>query len=107
VPTADGTSPSDGLPAPLEYHRTPGKGLWVDIRRRSRYYRTDWTDAFLSENLSTVLSTILFMLFACLAPALAFGSIYETVTQGQIGIMETLLATGVCGVINGTAAHLP
>jgi hypothetical protein len=98
---------SDGLPAPLAYHRLPGKGLWIDIKRRSRYYRTDFTDAILPENLSIVVSTILFMLFACLAPALAFGSIYETATQGQIGIMETLLATGVCGVLNALFSGQP
>ncbi|KAJ1624579.1 HCO3 transporter family-domain-containing protein [Pavlovales sp. CCMP2436] len=109
IPTAalGGAEPSDGLPGPLVYHRLPGKGLWIDIKRRSRYYRTDWTDAFLPENLSIVISTILFMLFACLAPALAFGSIYETVTKGQIGIMETLLATGVCGVINAFVSGQP
>ncbi|KAJ1630998.1 HCO3 transporter family-domain-containing protein [Pavlovales sp. CCMP2436] len=97
----------DGLPPVLKFHRLPGKGLWVDIKRRSRYYRTDWTDAFLPANLSIVVSTILFMLFACLAPALAFGSIYETVTKGQIGIIETLLATGVCGVINAITSGQP
>ncbi|KAG8467343.1 hypothetical protein KFE25_000659 [Diacronema lutheri] len=65
-----GAVPSDGLPAPLQYHKRFYTGLIVDIRRKARYYRTDWTDAFLSENLSI------------------------------IGIMETLLATGISGIIN-------
>lgn len=46
-----------------------------------------------------VLSTIIFIFFACLMPALAFGAIYDFVTDGQIGVTESLMATGICGII--------
>ncbi|KAG8464909.1 hypothetical protein KFE25_012272 [Diacronema lutheri] len=101
-----GAAPSDGLPPPLQYQGR-GRGLINDIKRRARYYRTDWTDAFLPENLSVVLSTTIFIFFACLMPALAFGSIYDTMSGGQIGITETLLSTGITGLINAFISGQP
>ncbi|KAG8469234.1 hypothetical protein KFE25_007752 [Diacronema lutheri] len=95
-----GAMPHDGLPPPLQYSGKPFRALWIDLKRKSRDYRTDWTDAFLPENLSIVMSATLFIFFACLAPALAFGAIYDTMSRGQIGITETLMATGITGIIN-------
>lgn len=84
APDLGGAMASDGLPPPLQYSGRFGGGLLNDIRRKARHYRTDWTDAFLPENLSIVMSTILFIFFACLAPALAFGAIYDATTGGQV-----------------------
>ena len=95
-----GAMAHDGLPPPLQYSGKPFRALWIDLKRKSRDYRTDWTDAFLPENLSIVMSATLFIFFACLAPALAFGAIYDTMSRGQIGITETLMATGITGIIN-------
>jgi hypothetical protein len=79
-----GAAPKDGLPPPLQYHGNGFKALWIDLKRKSMHYRTDWTDAFLPQNISVVLSASLFMFFACLAPALAFGAIYEGMSGGQV-----------------------
>jgi hypothetical protein len=77
----------------------PGKGLYWDIRRVVRNYRTDWTDAFKKENFSTVVSCILFMFFACIMPALAFGTIFANSLQNSYGVMEALLSTAIAGLV--------
>ena len=46
-----------------------------------------------------VVASILFLFFACLANAVAFGVLTEKVTGGQIGTIEMILATAVGGVI--------
>ncbi len=70
-------------------------GVLSDLRSRLPYWVNDFTCGF---NLK-VLASILFMFFACAAPVIAFGALTATLTGGQIGVIETILASAVCGII--------
>ena len=72
-----------------------GKGLLEDIKRKSPHYKTDFADGFTVKSLSA----IVFLFFACLAPAIAFGGLLGFATKGQMGTMETVGATAIGGVI--------
>ena len=69
----------------------------ADIRRRSEFYVSDWTDAFKKKR--QVLPAILFLYFACLSPAVSFGTIASEITNGSIGIVEFLLSSGLSGMV--------
>ena len=68
-------------------------GMRDDIRRRLPFYVSDFTDAFTPENRSQALAGIIFAFFACFSPAVTFGMLYDNLTGGQFGIIETILAT--------------
>ena len=84
-------TPDDGL----EMNFTPFRGLIGDIRRRLPYYIDDYVKGIHPK----VLASILFLFFACLANAVAFGVLTEEVTNGQIGTIEMILATAVGGIV--------
>ncbi|MCA9795706.1 MAG: HCO3- transporter, partial [Candidatus Eremiobacteraeota bacterium] len=58
-------------------------------------YASDFRDGLGSKSLASVL----FLFFAVLAPTTAFGGLLSVLTEGQIGVVETLLATSVVGVL--------
>ena len=72
-----------------------GKGVMEDIRRKSPHYKTDFADGFTLKSLSS----IVYLFFACLAPAIAFGGLLGFATKGHMGTMETVGATAIGGVI--------
>ena len=72
-----------------------GKGLARDIQRKAPHYVSEFTDGF---NIKSV-STTLFLFFACLAPAVAFGGLLGLATKGQMGTMETVGATAIGGIL--------
>jgi mannitol/fructose-specific phosphotransferase system IIA component (Ntr-type) len=82
------------IPPELEATGRPFGGALRDLRRRLPHYLDDWRAGLHPK----VLSSTLFMFFACLAPAVAFGGLLATLTGGQIGAVETVLASVVCGV---------
>jgi hypothetical protein len=85
VPTQPSVPPSDdGF----------GAGILADVRRKLPYYASDFIDGF---NLKG-LATILFLFFACLAPSIAFGGLLAFLTDGEIGVVEAILATAIGGV---------
>ena len=49
-------------------------------------------------NLKTV-AVSFFLFFACIAPAITFGAIYEKATQNWIGATEMITATAWCGIV--------
>jgi hypothetical protein len=69
-----------------------------DIIRRREVYLSDWTDGF--KNLKKVIPAILFLYFACLSPAVSFGSIASQITNDSIGIVEFLLSAGASGMVS-------
>lgn len=71
------------------------KGLREDIANRRPLYKSDWTDGMKVKTIPT----ILFLYFACLAPAVAFGGISYGLTQGAMGVIEFLLSCGVSGML--------
>ena len=80
---------------PLKLVEPFGKGLMEDLKRKSPHYITDFTDGLTLKSMSS----IVFLFFACLAPAVAFGGLLGLATKGQMGTMETVGATAIGGVI--------
>lgn len=79
----------------LEMNFTPMKGIIGDIRRRAPHYINDYTAGFHPK----VLASTLFLFFACLANAIAFGALTGAVTGNEIGTVEMIAATAVGGIV--------
>lgn len=75
----------------------------ADIARRLPHYGSDFTDGLNSKTVASVF----FLFFACLAPAVAFGGLLAVLTDGQIGVIEMILATTICGVIYAFTSGQP
>jgi len=82
-------------------------GLRLDIKRRGPYYLSDFTDAFRLEDLGRVIATVLFLFFAAVAPAITFGNLYEKDSKAHFGVVETIIATAVSGVLYSLFAGQP
>lgn len=70
-------------------------GLRNDLARRLPWYRDDFAQGLNGK----VLASVLFLFFACIANAVAFGGLTGLVTDGQIGTVEMIVATAVGGII--------
>jgi len=79
----------------LQYTGRLGGGLVADVRRRLPHYAADFRDGIHTKSLSSTL----FLYFACLAPAVTFGGYMGIETGGQIGTVEMIVASAICGVI--------
>lgn len=69
-------------------------GLMLDLRRRVPHYVGDFRDGLHFK----CVGSMLFLFFACLAPAVTFGGVMAIQTDGQIGAVEMILASAFCGV---------
>lgn len=78
-------------------------GVVEDIRRRLPHYLSDFKDGVNPK----ALSSTLFLYFACLAPAVTFGGVMAVQTGGQIGAIEMIVASSVCGVLYALFAGQP
>ena len=78
----------------LELTLRVGSGLRGDLSRRLPFYADDFKQGAHPK----VLASILFLFFACLANAVAFGGLTAIVTGGQIGTVEMILATAGGGI---------
>lgn len=70
-------------------------GLINDLKRRLPLFKSDIVDGL---NAETFAATV-FMYFACFATAITFGGLAGDLTQGNIGISETLLSACFVGMI--------
>ena len=66
-------------------------GLVGDLKRKAPFYLSDFRDGLSSK----VAGTTLFLYFAVLANAIAFGALTGVLTDGQIGISEMFVVTAV------------
>lgn len=78
-------------------------GLIADVRRRAAFYKQDYIDGFNAKSIGTTL----FLFFACLAPAIIFGGLMHGQTGGNIGTVEMIISTCVCGVIYALVSGQP
>ena len=69
-------------------------GLIDDIKRRAPHYASDFYQGIHPK----VLASSLFMFFACLANAIAFGLLTSVATNGEIGTPEMLIVTAIGGI---------
>lgn len=92
IPTEEEPTAS---PEGLTYSGYPGGGIVNDIKRRWPHYVSDFKDGLHTK----CLASILFLFFACLAPTVTFGGLMATLTEGQIGVVEMIIAVAMGGVI--------
>jgi hypothetical protein len=70
-------------------------GISDDIRRKAKFYKSDFTDGLHAN----VAGTTLFLYFAALANAIAFGALNGLLTGNEIGIIEMLVVTAIGGIL--------
>ncbi|MEM8864889.1 MAG: PTS sugar transporter subunit IIA [Planctomycetota bacterium] len=78
-------------------------GIRADISRRAQSYTSDFRDGVHPK----CLATVVFLFFACIAPAIIFGGVMAKGTGGVIGPVEMIVATAICGVVYSLAAGQP
>nr|XP_023013416.1 band 3 anion transport protein-like isoform X1 [Leptinotarsa decemlineata] len=88
---------------PLERTRRPLGGLINDLKLRYPHYKSDILDGL---NIQCVAAAI-FMYFAAVSGAIAFGGLTGDKTENLIGISETLLCTSLGGIIFAMLAGQP
>jgi boron transporter len=74
----------------------PFRGIVKDYSQRLPFYLDDWI-----VNLTDykILSATLFIFFTSIGPAITFSLLIDHGTNGEIGVVEVLLGTGVSGII--------
>lgn len=87
----------------LQAGGVPFAGLIADIRRRLPHYVDDIRSGLHPK----CIASIVFMFFACLAPAVTFGGFMGRETGGLIGAPEMLKSTAVCGLFYALVAGQP
>jgi len=85
---------SSSAPEGLQWTGKFMGGFFQDIRRRAPHYLSDFKDGFHSK----VAGTTLFLYFAALANAIAFGALTGALTGNQIGIIEMIVITAIGGI---------
>lgn len=78
-------------------------GLVRDVKRRFPFYLSDFKDAFDVH----CLPAIIFVYFACLAPAITFGGLLSEKTNEWMGVSEMILATALSGILFSLFAGQP
>ncbi len=78
-------------------------GVRADWARRLPHYRDDFRAGLHPK----VLSSTLFLFFACLAPAITFGGIMAELTGNNIGVVEMIVGTAISGVLYALVAGQP
>ena len=91
--------------APYFALNRPFSGLITDFRRRTPYYKKDWSDGITKWKKS--FAAILFLYFACLAPTVAFGGLTNLITEGTMGVIEFILSCGIGGMFYAVFSGQP
>ncbi|XP_036346957.1 electroneutral sodium bicarbonate exchanger 1-like, partial [Rhagoletis pomonella] len=78
-------------------------GLKNDIKRKAKWYYTDFKDGL---SMQCVASWI-FLYFACLSPIITFGGLLAEATGKNIAAMESLVSGFVCGIGYGLFSGQP
>lgn len=90
-------------PVGMEYTGRLFGGLVDDLKRKLSHYASDFRDGLNPKSLSSTL----FLFFACLAPAVTFGGIMGAQTDGNIGVVEMLIASAACGIVYALLSGQP
>merc|ERR1719188_2689121 len=112
IPTAEpvrevSKSSLGSMNSALAWTRKVCGGITRDVRRRYAYYKSAWTDAFTDGNTQQSLATVSFLFFACLAPAIAFGTIFDEQTDHNLGVVEAILSSAISGIIYSLTSGQP
>lgn len=90
-------------PTELEWTGKLFGGITQDIKRKAPHYLSDFKDGIHSK----VAGTTLFLFFAALANAIAFGALTGLLTNNEIGIIEMLVVTAGGGILFALLAGQP
>jgi hypothetical protein len=77
--------------------------LLGDVQRKLPHFKCDFTAGVSSK----AVASIVFLFFACIAPAIAFGALLSQKTAGAIGVLEMILGTAICGIVYALASAQP
>ena len=88
---------------PMVRTRTPFGGIINDFKRRAPWYKSDFLDGLNTQ----CLSAAIFIYFACLSGAVAFGGLMGEKTDRLVGIPETIIVSAVAGGIFALFAGCP
>lgn len=78
-------------------------GLIDDLRRKTPWYWSDFTDALSTQ----CIASWVFLYFACLAPIITFGGLIGTLTGNNMAAMESMVSGFVCGILYGFFSGQP
>uniref|UniRef100_A0A667YZP4 Solute carrier family 4 member 11 n=1 Tax=Myripristis murdjan TaxID=586833 RepID=A0A667YZP4_9TELE len=86
-----------------------GRGIYEDLCRRLPLYPSDFTDGVVGSNktLLKYMTTAIFLYIAILLPAIAFGSLNDESTRGEIDVRKTIIGQSIGGVIYSLFAGSP
>ncbi|KAF7669602.1 hypothetical protein LDENG_00176770 [Lucifuga dentata] len=86
-----------------------GKGVYGDLCRRLPLYPSDFTDGITGRDRSLLkyTTTAIFLYIAILLPAIAFGSLNDESTRGEIDVQKTIVGQSIGGVIYALFAGSP
>uniref|UniRef100_A0A674NFB8 Solute carrier family 4 member 11 n=1 Tax=Takifugu rubripes TaxID=31033 RepID=A0A674NFB8_TAKRU len=111
-PTALGkeeTDPRSHKPLKCKDFFKAGRGIYEDLCRRLPFYPSDFTDGIVGSNktLLKYMTTAIFLYIAILLPAIAFGSLNDESTRGEIDVRKTIIGQSIGGVIYSLFAGSP
>uniref|UniRef100_A0A8C7Z7H0 Solute carrier family 4 member 11 n=1 Tax=Oryzias sinensis TaxID=183150 RepID=A0A8C7Z7H0_9TELE len=111
-PTALGkeeTDPRSHKPLKCKDFFKVGRGIYEDFCRRLPFYPSDFTDGIVGSNktLLKYMTTAIFLYIAILLPAIAFGSLNDESTRGEIDVRKTIVGQSIGGIIYSLFAGSP
>ncbi|KAK1175388.1 sodium bicarbonate transporter-like protein 11 isoform X1 [Acipenser oxyrinchus oxyrinchus] len=97
----EGTGPHSDKPLRSQDFLRAGRGIYTDLCRRLPLYTSDFTDGIVGDNKTIVkyITTAIFLYIAILLPAIAFGSLNDESTRGEINVQKTIIGQGIGGII--------
>ncbi|XP_061781123.1 solute carrier family 4 member 11 isoform X3 [Nerophis lumbriciformis] len=112
LPTALGkeeTDPRSHKPLKCKDFLRAGRGIYEDLCRRLPFYVSDFTDGIVGNNktLLKYMTTAIFLYIAILLPAIAFGSLNDESTRGEIDVRKTIIGQSIGGVVYSLFAGSP
>ncbi|XP_020499009.1 sodium bicarbonate transporter-like protein 11 isoform X1 [Labrus bergylta] len=103
------TDPRSHKPLQCKDFFKAGRGIYEDFCRRLPFYPSDFTDGIVGSNktLLKYMTTAIFLYIAILLPAIAFGSLNDESTRGEIDVRKTIIGQSIGGVIYSLFAGSP
>ncbi|KAL2098753.1 hypothetical protein ACEWY4_005233 [Coilia grayii] len=105
----EGTDPHSHKPLKCRDFFRVGRGIYEDLCRRLPLYASDFTDGIVGSNkaLGKYMTTAIFLYIAVLLPAIAFGSLNDETTRGEIDVQKTIIGQSIGGIIYSLCAGSP
>ncbi|CAJ1058942.1 sodium bicarbonate transporter-like protein 11 isoform X2 [Xyrichtys novacula] len=109
IEEVEDSDPRRGKPLQCRDFFRFGKGIYKDLRRRLPLYPSDFTDGIIGRDrtLLKYTTTAIFLYIIILLPAIAFGSLNDESTRGEIDVQKTIVGQSIGGVIYALFAGSP